>query len=96
MKTIHKYPVPVTNDQPFDVQMPKAAQLLHLGDQVLEGTQVWALVDTDMPMTTRRFQWFETGRDWEPLTPDDAYREYVGTIFHSQGAFVWHLFELRD
>lgn len=96
MKTIHKYPVTVETEKPFAVEMPKAAELLHVLEHPRDGTFLYALVDTDMEQTQRTFQWFGTGRDWSQTADDNKLRQYVGTITHAHGAFVWHLFEVRE
>jgi hypothetical protein len=83
--TIYKYPVPVRGDT-LKVEMPAEAILVHVAMQN-EVPHVWARVDTDQPMVTRRFQWFGTG--WQDM-PDG----YVGTVH--QSPFVWHLFDVTE
>lgn len=89
MKSIWKYPLPVTDV--VSIRMPVGAVVLTVQ---LRWTQVclWAMVDTDAPtMETRRFRVFGTDHPVEGVEADG----YIGTVQQMDGAMVWHVFEVR-
>lgn len=57
-----------------------------------EVIEIWAQVDTDRPMKTRRLHIFGTGH---PMPDDDVYAAlaFVGTVVTHDGTYVWHIFE---
>jgi len=83
MKTIHKYPFPISGS--FALLMPAGAKPFRVdmqnGDPCL-----WAMVDTAATMYMHRFYVLGTGG---PI-PDDA-GKYIGTF--QQDPFVWHVFQ---
>lgn len=86
---IHKYPLRIA-DEPA-VTMPRGARLLAV--QVQHGRPcVWALVDPDAPLVTRRLALRGTGHPAEGL----AMAPFVGTFQLEGGAFVGHLFDLGE
>ncbi len=85
MQTIYKYPVPVQDE--FVVDMPIGAEVLAVQIQGGEA-QMWALVETDRPMSKRTFYVRGTGNDYSKQLKG----AYVGTF--QTGRFVWHLFEV--
>lgn len=94
MRQIWKFPLNVMpDDGTTEIAMPEGAQIIHF-EPLLSGDlsapnyhpTVWAIVDSDSPLETRRFRIFGTGH---PL-PRAA--RHVGTYFES--VFVWHIFEL--
>lgn len=90
MKTIWKFPFEVTDT--VDVQMPLGAEILHIETQQqgsLDVPCMWALVDPNKPVVTRRFKLFGTGH---PLPEDIDGMVHVGTFLLAQGNFVGHLF----
>jgi hypothetical protein len=85
MLTIYKYPFRV--DDAVTIDLPRSAKLLKVEAQ--HGTPcLWALVDTDEPVESRRFHVFGTGN---PIGDDQGVGDHVATF--QQGPFVWHLFE---
>lgn len=86
MKRIYKYPVPLNDDSAID--MPEGAQVLTVQMQH-EQVWIWALVDPDAPMVTRRFHIVGTGH---PIEHPDTLT-YIGTFQVSGGMLASHLFE---
>lgn len=93
--TIWKFPLGFVvggGDPVCDVQMPAGAEILRMGMQGPAHGQarltptLWALVDDQAALETRRFQVVGTGH---PL-PDGA--AYVGSW--DAAPFVWHVFEM--
>jgi hypothetical protein len=84
MKTIHKIPLALINMQ-CDIALPENATLLCVQMQHAR-PYLWALVNTDAPMTLRRIEMFGTGH---PI--DEAERTYIGTV--QDHIYVWHFFE---
>jgi hypothetical protein len=84
MKTIHKYPLEITDRQRFFV--PRGARLLTAQNQ--RGTLcLWAEVDTAATSEYREALVVGTGN---PLPDDFAQFDYVGTAQH--GPLVWHVY----
>lgn len=84
-RVVHKFAVSFLGDL-GPVQMPVGAEVLHAdcqGNQVF----VWALVDPDAEMETRRFGVFGTGHP----VPEDA--RHIGTCIERNWGLVWHVFE---
>jgi hypothetical protein len=83
MSTIWKYPLHTPNGE---IQMPKGAQILHVGDQ---GGQItlWAKVDPHAETGWLRVSILGTGHE----IPLDA-GEHLGTV--QQPPYVWHIFGL--
>lgn len=93
MRTIWKFPIPVT-DGIFEVLMPKDAQLLHVGmTELMDEVWLWALVDTDTKKERHRFIIYGTGHAITSLDGEDL--SYVGTAYDSGKPLVWHLFEVK-
>lgn len=95
MRAIWKFPLGVAPDgKVAEVTMPEGAQIAHFAIGPARGITaaarglptIWALVDSDSPPETRRFQIFGTGH---PL-PRGA--RHVGT--YGDGPFVRHVFEM--
>lgn len=72
MKTIHKYPV---NPGMNTVQIPVFCKFLHFGYQPEKGLQVWALVNTDLPLFNHTVRVVGTGWDTSGLEEFN----YLGT-----------------
>ncbi len=87
MRTIYKYPVEIT--EKLEVAMPSDSEILSLQIQH-ELPCVWALVNPENEISTRRFRWFGTGHPIEK--GEDLI--YVGTIQIQGGILVFHLFEV--
>jgi hypothetical protein len=89
-ETIWKFPLPLlddlglANDRPV-INMPEGARILTLQVQYDEPT-LWAIVDPDQKLISRRFIVVGTGHE---VPPDVG--AYVGT-WQPRG-FVFHLFE---
>ena len=87
MKTVFKYKIEVV-DRPT-VDMPRNGKILHVGEQGHDNQLfVWALVNTEEPMVTRRFRIFGTGHPVEV----DGRGQFIGTVQMKVG-LVWHVFE---
>jgi hypothetical protein len=86
MKTIWKFPFPITDE--VKIEMPENAWIL--GVQVQrECPCIWALVDTKAEMKPRSFRVFGTG---QPIDTGIDY-DFIGTFQIHGGALVFHLFE---
>lgn len=88
MQTIHKYTLSVTDTQ--EVQIPRFAKILSVQNQNGQ-ICVWALIDTGMPKSTRRFRIFGTGKPCNVNTPTNL---FIGTVQvdEMEGTYVWHVF----
>lgn len=97
MRTVWKFELPL-QDAIIEVEMPKGAQILHVGKQGAERiVYLWALVESDADKETRRFRIHGTGH---PLannagTGYNTYDTYVGTAIMLDGMLVWHVFEVK-
>ena len=89
MKTVHKYPVEITDE--FWVEMPAGAEVLTvqvLTVQVQQGEPfLWAKVDTAAPYRPHGFRLIGTG-----LPAGDDPGRYVGSFQLEGGTLVFHLF----
>lgn len=85
MKTIYKYSVsPGMNT----VEIPVFPKFLHFGYQPDQGMQVWALVNTDLPLYPFTIRVIGTGWIAEGLEEFN----FLGTCQTSEG-LVFHAFE---
>ena len=84
-QVIWKYPVPVEDS--FEVDLPKGAQILHVGAQGVMYFMWCLITHPATSVEVRRFRVFDTGQ----LIPDDEDLTHVATW--QQAGFVWHLFE---
>ena len=83
MKTIYKYPVPVT-DRPT-ILLPDAAEILTV--QVQDGNiMLWAVADPEKPIHNRRLWLYGTGH---PMWGTEG--RYIATV--QTGKLVWHIFD---
>jgi hypothetical protein len=94
MKTIHKYPIEVTDFQ--EVEMPMGAKILHVqsqpapyGQPSKEQLCLWAEVDPDNSLVPRRIRVFGTGHDME----HEHQLRYIGSTDMHNHALVWHVYE---
>jgi hypothetical protein len=84
-RKIFKYPLPI--DDEIEISMPDGSEILTVQPQ--KGTPcIWAIVDTDAPLTTRRLCLRGTGRTFKGNEG-----KYIGTQQIDNGALVFHLFE---
>lgn len=86
MNEIWKFPVPLADW--IKVSMPQGAEILHFDEQKGE-LFIWARVDPTAPTELRAFRFAGTGH---PL--DQSVGRHVGTVKLSDGALIFHLFEL--
>lgn len=88
MQTIHKYPLQVTDVQ--EVEIPRFGEILSVQNQNGQ-ICVWALVDTGMPKSTRRFRIYGTGK---PANINSPLVKFIGTVQvdEMEGTYVWHVF----
>jgi hypothetical protein len=98
MKTIHKFPLQIEDEQ--EIEMPPGSQPLSVGVQGAPADPtlvVWAMVDTNatrvgVPMGTtfrRRFYIRGTGH---PLRPEMEAQFFIGTAAWP-GGLIWHVFD---
>jgi DNA-directed RNA polymerase subunit RPC12/RpoP len=86
-RKIFKYPLPI--DDEIEISMPEGSKILTVQTQK-EGPCIWAIVDTDAPLTTRRLCLRGTGHIFRGNEG-----KYIGTYQLDSGPFVFHLFEER-
>lgn len=72
------------------LQMPRGAQILHVGSQDV-GVVIWAAVDPTAKMDNRLFRVVPTGRPFDPA----EVHSYLGTTQMANG-LVFHVLELRS
>lgn len=87
MKTIYKYPLDpmfLYPDDQMAIQAPMNAKFLHIHTQG-ETPQLWAEVDTELPLTAYTIAVVGTG---EPIP--EGFNQYLGTL-HA-GSYVWHYY----
>lgn len=87
MKTIWKYPIPVTGD--FNLDLPAGAEILTVHTQG-GYPKIWALVNPDIKTENRKFIIKPTGYSYF----DSKNMQYIGTFFLDDELTVWHLFEI--
>lgn len=86
MSRIYKYPLVFTEVQ--EIEMPKGAQVIHVGVQA-GVICVWAIVDPTRPVERRSFAILPTGRpDFNPKIV-----QHLGSVIMAGDALVWHVFE---
>jgi hypothetical protein len=83
--TVYKYPFEIAGE--VVIPMPFGAKILRVECQAGQPC-MWALVDADRVIETRRFLVRGTGHDI-PRNPAEI--EHIATF--QQGPFVWHMFE---
>jgi DNA-directed RNA polymerase subunit RPC12/RpoP len=84
-RKIFKYPLPI--DDEIEISMPEDSEILTV--QTQKGTPcIWAIVDTDAPLTTRRLCLRGTGHAFKGNEG-----KYIGTFQLDNGALIFHLFE---
>jgi hypothetical protein len=88
MRAIHKFELPGVGEN--EVQLPRNADILHVRMQQ-DRLRLWALVDDEAQMETRRVVLLGTG--WE-VPGDVGASDYLGT-FQTDGGFVWHAFATK-
>jgi DNA-directed RNA polymerase subunit RPC12/RpoP len=82
---IYKYHLPLLDE--IEIQLPMGAQILTVQSQ--EGLPlIWALIETDAPLTTRRFCIRGTGHTFKGNEG-----KYIGTFQLQNGDLIFHLFE---
>lgn len=84
-KTVYKYPLPMIDE--VHVDMPRGARVLKVGVQNGEPF-VWALVDTEAPMSPLRFSIRGTGHDCSAVLS----MKYLDTIMLANDMLVFHVF----
>jgi hypothetical protein len=89
MTTIYKYEVRIADE--FAIEMPRGARVLSVQTQN-SAPYLWALVESTAPMTLRTFALRGTGHNADGL----ALAPFVGTFHLSNGALVFHLFDLGE
>jgi hypothetical protein len=87
--TIHKFPLVLTPE--VLIRMPRGARLLSVHTQ-RNAPELWALVDTDAPLVTRRIAVRGTGLPCDGL----AFAPFVGTFLCDADTFVGHVFDLGE
>ena len=91
MKTIYKYTLDITQDEPHVLTMPTGAEIIHVQDQYgADQVMLWAVVDTGRESCERRFDIFGTG---DQMPEDALHHEHIGSTVTASGSLVWHVFE---
>lgn len=85
MLTIYKYQIDIHDI--IEIAMPQHARILAI--QMQHNVPcLWAVVDTEYAMVSRRFRVFGTGR---PMDKD--YTRFIGTFQMDNESLVFHVFE---
>ena len=84
MRTIHKYPIEITDFQTLKV--PQERRILSVQVQN-DKPCIWMEVKTDTPHTELKVYVFGTG---QPMPPIDLH--YIGTIQVLEGRGVFHVY----
>lgn len=71
------------------VRMPQGAELLSVGLDPQGRQCVWAKVDQQAPMVSRRIRIYGTGHECNMPTS-----KFIGTFV--EGPFVWHVFDIGE
>lgn len=87
MKTIFKYPIYKIEDE-ISINLPSGAKILSAQIQ-REILCIWALIDTDNPLSLRIFRIIGTGHHID----DENKLIYINTFQMNNGKLVFHLFE---
>lgn len=87
MRTIYKYSLAVVDRQ--SIYMHVDAQILAVADQY-GSLQLWALVDTSLPMRSRTILIVGTGNPADHIFPE---HKHIGSVIMSGGALMWHIFD---
>lgn len=74
------------------LKMPAGAWILSVAHQPVVGLCVWALVDPEAELVTRRIYIRGTGH----ALAGAAAAEYVGTVVEPDGKLVWHVWAGAD
>lgn len=87
MERIYKYPLSLASGVQ-SVTLPEGAKVIHFGIQG-DVPCIWARVDPFATAQQTRYFWaLGTGSD----VKDNL--KHIGTVLH--GAYVWHLFEVKQ
>lgn len=88
-KQIWKFKV-IPSGKNVDIEMPRGAEILSMHTQD-EQPCIWALVNPDAKIETRRFEVYGTGHD---IHYDmGVERNFIGTCLIHGGLLVLHIFE---
>lgn len=89
MKTIWKYQIEAMVQV---LEMPEGAEVLtvQLQDETIT---LWAIVDTEKPKESRRFEVIGTGHSIEVDVSKDSQLIYISTVQNKSKRLVWHIFE---
>jgi len=88
-RTIWKYPLEHIEST---VQIPKGGTILTVHAQA--GVPcLWILVDAMASLETRKFKLVTTGEDIQ-LMNYNGEEKYIGTVFLTGNALVYHIFEI--
>lgn len=90
MKTIWKFPLPVTDFQ--KIEMPKGAEVLSAQVQGVS-LCLWAMVDPEAETELRGFWIIGTGH---PIEHEKNLGRFIGTTQMYNGSLIWHVFEHRN
>lgn len=93
MRTIYRFPIPITDR--FELELPMGSAFLHVAcqERAPHDPSAWFLVDTQLRPVTRHFAIIGTGN---PVPADVSAAEHMGTFQMFQGGLVWHLFEVAS
>ena len=86
MKTLYKYKVVIDDEQ--IIKMPEESEILSVQCQFGEPC-IWAIVETDNEMVSRKFGLVGTGHPCERLNGG----KYIGSFQMHNGSLVFHLFD---
>lgn len=91
MNTIYKFPFEITDMQ--EIEMPMAAQIIHVGLDPSGAPCLWAEVDPyEAPTILRTIAVIGTGNPLDFGGRDHTSARHLGSFV--QGHFVWHIYEV--
>lgn len=87
MRTIWEFPF--LSSAIVEIQMPKGAEVMDV-EMRASTPCLWAIVDTDHPLETRRFRVYGTGNQLNECVSSHK-GSWIATF--QDGSSVWHIFE---
>jgi hypothetical protein len=87
--TILKYPLQLKLGEVQPLRLPTQAKIVAVGAQQ-NALCLWAIVDADGPLATRRIVVVGTGHE----LPQDTVWAYLGRV--TIGSFEWHVLDLGE
>ena len=88
MLKVYKYEIPIQDE--FSLTMDKNAKILKVENQG-DKPYMWALVDPDKEMITRKFLFVGTGQRIDYCQPQ---LKHISTFQSQEGSYIFHIFQI--